>query len=103
MKQFHRFYRENFGTYTESDKPVFRTVNVHAHNGCNLACKGCNHNSSVLAPGSGILVDQMLDDLDSILPRLHIWSHIRIHVCIHIFECKHICDIFIKHMFWGER
>ena len=76
MKQFHRFYRDNFGSFTESDKPTFRTVNVHAHNGCNLACKGCNHNSSVLAPGSGILVDQMLDDLQSILPRIHIYSHI---------------------------
>ena len=76
MRQFNRFYRDNFGEYTPSDKPTFRAVNVHAHNGCNLACRGCNHNSSVLAPGSSIDVDQMLFDLENILPRIHIWSHI---------------------------
>ena len=76
MRQFTRFYKENFGSVSTSDKPTFRAVNVHAHNGCNLACKGCNHNSSVLAVGSSVNVDQMLNDLDSILPRIHIWSHI---------------------------
>ena len=76
MRQFTRFYKENFGSVSTSDKPTFRAVNVHAHNGCNLACKGCNHNSSVLAVGSSVNVDQMLDDLDNILPRIHIWSHI---------------------------
>ena len=76
MRQFHRFYRENFGSVSTSDKPTFRAVNVHAHNGCNLACKGCNHNSSVLAPGSSVDADKMLSDLEAILPRIHIWSHI---------------------------
>ena len=76
MRQFTRFYKENFGSVSTSDKPTFRAVNVHAHNGCNLACKGCNHNSSVLAVGSSVNVDQMLNDLDNILPRIHIWSHI---------------------------
>lgn len=76
MRQFRRFYRDAFGEYTPSDKPTFRAVNVHAHNGCNLACRGCNHNSSVIAPGSSINVDQMLSDLETILPRIHIWSHI---------------------------
>ena len=52
--QFTRFYKENFGSVSTSDKPTFRAVNVHAHNGCNLACKGCNHNSSVLGVGSSV-------------------------------------------------
>ena len=78
MRKFQRFYKNNFdeSLFSPSDKPTFRAVNVHAHNGCNLACQGCNHNSSVLAPGSSIIVDQMLSDLDTILPRIHIWSHI---------------------------
>ena len=76
MRQFTRFHKENFGSVSTSDKPTFRTVNVHAHNGCNLACKGCNHNSSVLGVGSSVNVDQMINDLESILPRIHIWSHI---------------------------
>jgi len=76
-KQFTQYSRANFvNKKTTSDKPTFRTLNIHAHNGCNLACRGCNHNSNVLSPGSGINVDQMISDMEKILPRIHIWSHI---------------------------
>lgn len=76
MKQFRQYARENFGIETTSDKPTFRAINIHAHNGCNLSCRGCNHNSNVLSPGSSINVDQMIYDMERILPRIHVWSHV---------------------------
>ena len=78
MRQFTRFYKENFGSVSTSDKPTFRAVNVHAHNGCNLACKGCNHNSSLLGVKSGLDIDQLLIDLEEILPKIYVLSLIHI-------------------------
>lgn len=78
MGKFYQYSKENFvGDPNEiTDKPGFRGVNIHVHNGCNLACRGCNHNSQVLAPGSGVDVDQMISDCEKILPRIHVWGHI---------------------------
>ena len=60
------------------EKPTIRVLNIHAHNGCNLACRGCNHNSPFLAPGSSVSVDMMIKDIETILPRINVWSHISV-------------------------
>ena len=60
------------------NKPTFRVLNIHAHNGCNLACRGCNHNSPFLAPGSFVNVDMMIKNIETILPRINVWSHISV-------------------------
>ncbi len=60
------------------NKPTFRVLNIHAHNGCNLACKGCDHNSPYLAPGSSVNVDMMIKDIETVLPRINVWSHISV-------------------------
>ena len=80
LRRFGEYSKENFvgGPTDVSDKPGFRGVNIHVHNGCNLACRGCNHNSQVLAPGSAVDIDQMISDCEKILPRINIWSHISV-------------------------
>ena len=60
------------------NKPTFSVLNIHAHNGCNLACRGCNHNSPFLAPGSFVNVDMMIKNIETILPRINVWSHISV-------------------------
>lgn len=59
-------------------KPTTRMLSVHVINGCNLACRGCNHNSSLLAGNSRVDIDQVIDSLKEFLPRVNIWSHISI-------------------------
>ena len=81
LRQFQSFYHDNFQSEPENleqlskEKPTFRMLSIHSHNGCNLACKGCNHNSGVLGPGSGLSIDSMLRDLRILLPKIHVWSH----------------------------
>ena len=81
LRQFESFYHENFQPEPEDlesrskEKPTFRMLSIHSHNGCNLACKGCNHHSGVLAPGSGLSIDSLLQDLKVLLPRIDVWSH----------------------------
>jgi len=79
-RQFKKYYTENFQPKpTESfDKPTFRMLSVHSHNGCNMACRGCNHHSGVLAPGSSLSIDSLLRDLEILLPRIHVWSHVSV-------------------------
>ena len=47
----------------EKERPTTRVLAVHTMNGCNLSCKGCNHNSSLLGIKSGLDIDQLLIDL----------------------------------------
>jgi organic radical activating enzyme len=84
LRQFESFYHENFQPEPEDlesrskEKPTFRMLSIHSHNGCNLACKGCNHHSGVLAPGSGLSIDSLLQDLKVLLPRIDVWSHVSV-------------------------
>ena len=62
----------------ENQRPTTRVLAVHTMNGCNLSCKGCNHNSSLLGVKSGLDIDQLLIDLEEILPKIYVWSHVSI-------------------------
>jgi len=53
-------------------------LSIHSHNGCNMACRGCNHHSGVLAPGSSLPIDDLLRDIEILLPRIYVWSHISV-------------------------
>mgnify|MGYP003147542825 FL=1 len=79
-RQFKRYYHENFQPEPQikSDKPTFRMLSIHSHNGCNMACKGCNHHSGVLSPGSSLPIDNLLRDIEILLPRIYVWSHISV-------------------------
>tara|TARA_B100000925_G_C21970184_1_gene457499 strand:+ start:124 stop:933 length:810 start_codon:yes stop_codon:yes gene_type:complete len=43
-----------------------------------MACKGCNHHSGVLSPGSSLPIDNLLRDIEILLPRIYVWSHISV-------------------------
>ena len=43
-----------------------------------MACRGCNHHSGLLAPGSSLPIDNLLRDIEILLPRIHVWSHISV-------------------------
>ena len=79
-RQFKKYYHENFQPEPQikSDKPTFRMLSIHSHNGCNMACRGCNHHSGVLAPGSSLPIDDLLRDIEILLPRIYVWSHISV-------------------------
>ena len=53
-------------------------LSIHSHNGCNMACRGCNHHSGVLAPGSSLPIDDLLRDIEILLPKIYVWSHISV-------------------------
>ena len=79
-RQFKKYYHENFqpDPKRKFDKPTFRMLSIHSHNGCNMACRGCNHHSGLLAPGSSLPIDDLLRDIEILLPRIHVWSHISV-------------------------
>ena len=79
-RQFKKYYHENFqpDPKRKFDKPTFRMLSIHSHNGCNMACRGCNHHSGFLAPGSSLPIDDLLRDIEILLPRIHVWSHISV-------------------------
>lgn len=79
-RQFQKYYHENFqpDPKRKFDKPTFRMLSIHSHNGCNMACRGCNHHSGFLAPGSSLPIDDLLRDIEILLPRIHVWSHISV-------------------------
>ena len=79
-REFKKYYHENFQPEPQikSDKPTFRMLSIHSHNGCNMACRGCNHHSGVLAPGSSLPIDDLLRDIEILLPRIYVWSHISV-------------------------
>lgn len=84
LRKFQKYYKENYQPIPNNidqlrqEKPTFRILNIHSHNGCNLACRGCNHHSSVLSPGSSLSIDSLMKDLEILLPRINIWSHISV-------------------------
>ena len=59
-------------------RPTTKLLAVHTMNGCNLSCKGCNHNSSLLSPKSGLDIDDLLINLEKVLPKIYVWSHVSI-------------------------
>ena len=79
-RQFKKYYHENFqpDPKRKFDKPTFRMLSIHSHNGCNMACRGCNHHSGLLAPGSSLPIDNLLRDIEILLQRIHVWSHISV-------------------------
>jgi hypothetical protein len=83
-RRYREYYTENFqlipkDLFETSQKiPTFRMLSIHSHNGCNLACRGCNHHSGVLAPGSSLSIDALLNDLKILLPRINVWSHVSV-------------------------
>lgn len=62
----------------EAERPTTRLLSIHVINGCNLACRACNHNSSLLGVKSGVDIDALIDDIKSFLPKVYVWSHISI-------------------------
>jgi organic radical activating enzyme len=84
LREFQKYYKENFQPIPDNlyqlhqEKPTFRMLSIHSHNGCNLACRGCNHHSGVLSPGSGLSIDSLLKDLEILLPRINVWSHVSV-------------------------
>lgn len=83
-RKYRKYYTENFQPIPDNlyekhqQKPTFRMLSIHTHNGCNLACRGCNHHSGVLSPGSSLSIDLLLKDLEILLPRIHVWSHVSV-------------------------
>ena len=53
-------------------KPRLDILDVSSTIGCNLSCKGCNHFSNYFSPGSKLDTDELLRDLEIILPRIDI-------------------------------
>jgi len=79
------FWIDNFKNVTpeqieewNKERPTTRLLSIHTINGCNLACRGCNHNSSLLSPKSTVDIDQVLHDIEELLPKIYVWSHISI-------------------------
>ena len=62
----------------EKERPTTRLLSIHVINGCNLACRACNHNSSLLGVNSRVDIDALKEDIKNILPKIHVWSHISI-------------------------
>ena len=62
----------------EEERPTTRMLSIHTINGCNLACRACNHNSSLLSTKSTVDIDQVLHDMEEVLPKIYVWSHISI-------------------------
>ena len=62
----------------EAERPTTRLLSIHVINGCNLACRACNHNSSLLGIKSGVDIDALIEDIKVFLPKVYVWSHISI-------------------------
>ena len=79
------FWIDNFKDVSEKEieelqkiRPTTRILCLHTMNGCNLSCKGCNHNSSLLSTKSVVDIDELLEDVKRILPQIYVWSHVSI-------------------------
>ena len=85
IRSLFGFHIDNFKHVSEEDilemkkvRPTTRMLSVHVINGCNLSCRGCNHNSTLLSGKSKVDIDQVIDSLKKFLPKVTIWSHISI-------------------------
>ena len=63
----------------EKERPTTRLLSIHVINGCNLACRACNHNSSLLGVNSRVDIDALKEDIKNILPKIHVWLSL-IHI-----------------------
>ena len=79
------FWIDNFKSVTDEEikelqkiRPTTRILCLHTMHGCNLSCKGCNHNSSLLSTKSVVDIDELLRDVRTILPQIYVWSHVSI-------------------------
>jgi len=85
IRELKGFWTDNFQQVSEEEikrlekrRPTTRLLSIHTINGCNLACRACNHNSSLLSASSKIDIDQLLLDIEEVLPKIYVWSHISI-------------------------
>jgi len=85
VRQQKGFWITNFKQVTpeeiaslEAERPTTRLLSIHVINGCNLACRACNHNSSLLGVKSGVDIDALMEDIKEFLPKVYVWSHISI-------------------------
>ena len=85
IRRLRGFWVTNFKQTTdeevaalERERPTTRLLSIHVINGCNLACRACNHNSSLLSIDSKVDIDQLLQDIEVILPKIYVWSHISV-------------------------
>lgn len=79
------FWKDNFKPIPQEDmeryekeRPMTRLLSIHTINGCNLSCRGCNHNSSLLSAKSTVDIDQVIRDIETILPKIYVWSHVSV-------------------------
>jgi MoaA/NifB/PqqE/SkfB family radical SAM enzyme len=85
IRKLNGFCVDNFKKVTaeeiqqlEKQRPTTRMLSIHTINGCNLSCRGCNHNSSLLSAKSSVDIDQLIEDIENILPKIYVWSHVSI-------------------------
>ena len=85
IRELKGFWTDNFQQVSEEEikrlekrRPTTTLLSIHTINGCNLACRACNHNSSLLSASSKIDIDQLLLDIEEVLPKIYVWSHISI-------------------------
>jgi len=85
IRSLKGFWIDNFKSVSEEEikklekiRPTTRILCLHTMNGCNLSCKGCNHNSSLLSTKSVVDIDELLVDVRRILPQIYVWSHVSI-------------------------
>ena len=85
IRSLRGFWVDNFKSITkeelsslEKERPTTRLLSIHTINGCNLACRACNHNSSLLSANSTVNIDQLLEDIENILPKIYVWSHVSV-------------------------
>jgi len=88
----------------ENQRPTTRMLSIHTINGCNLSCRGCNHNSSLLSAKSTVDIDQLIQDIENILPKIYVWSHISIIGGEPLLEprTKEVTKI-VRELCYGER
>ncbi len=85
IRSLKGFWTDNFKSITkeklaslERERPTTRLLSIHTINGCNLACRACNHNSSLLSANSKVDIDQLIEDIENILPMIFVWSHVSV-------------------------
>jgi len=111
VRNLKGFWVDNFKQVTpeqivelEKERPTTRLLSIHTMNGCNLSCRGCNHNSSLLSGKSSVDIDQLIEDIENILPKIYVWSHVSIIGGEPLLEprTKEVTRI-VRELCYGER
>ena len=62
IRSLKGFWTDNFQHVSDEEikrlekrRPTTRLLSIHTINGCNLACRACNHNSSLLSASSSFV------------------------------------------------